>query len=144
MCVTPSWIRRPGSVCKPNAWRSVGAALLLCVAAAIASPAQTFTTIANFGQPQSGGEPNWGALAQGLDGNFYGATLGGGRQGAGTVYRMTPSGKLTKLDALGGDSGSAPFGGLVQATGGWPTFTFFVKVGTHAADAGVFILTSPH
>ena len=22
-------------------------------------------------------------------------------------------------------------------TGGWPTFTFFVKLGTHAADAGV-------
>ncbi len=28
--------------------------------------------------------------------------------------------------------------------GGWPTFTFFVKVGTHAADAGVFILISLH
>jgi hypothetical protein len=27
---------------------------------------------------------------------------------------------------------------------GWPTFTFFVKVGTHAADTGVFIFTSPH
>jgi hypothetical protein len=27
---------------------------------------------------------------------------------------------------------------------GWPTFTFFVKVRTHAADAGGFILASPH
>jgi len=28
--------------------------------------------------------------------------------------------------------------------GGWPTFTFFVKVGTHAAGVAVFILASPH
>ena len=28
--------------------------------------------------------------------------------------------------------------------GGWPTFTFFVKVGTHAAGVGIFILASPH
>jgi hypothetical protein len=27
---------------------------------------------------------------------------------------------------------------------GWPTFTFFVKVGTHAAGVGIFILASPH
>jgi hypothetical protein len=31
----------------------------------------------------------------------------------------------------------------VVCKGGWPTFTFFVKVGTHAADAGSFILASP-
>ena len=31
-----------------------------------------------------------------------------------------------------------------RKAGGWPTFTFFVKLGTHAADAGVFILISPH
>jgi hypothetical protein len=28
--------------------------------------------------------------------------------------------------------------------GGWPTFTFFVKVGTHTASGGSFILISPH
>jgi hypothetical protein len=33
---------------------------------------------------------------------------------------------------------------LISEIGGWPTFTFFVKVGTHAADAGVFILISHH
>ena len=38
--------------------------------------------------------------------------------------------------AAGEESGSNCGGG------GWPTFTFFVKVGTHAADAGVFILAS--
>ena len=29
-------------------------------------------------------------------------------------------------------------------SGGWPTFTFFVKVGTHADGIAVFILASPH
>ena len=33
---------------------------------------------------------------------------------------------------------------MAMGTRGWPTFTFFVKVGTHAADAGVFILISLH
>ena len=28
--------------------------------------------------------------------------------------------------------------------GGWPTFTFFVKVGTHAAGVAIFIWASPH
>jgi len=28
--------------------------------------------------------------------------------------------------------------------GGWPTFTFFVKVGTHAAGVTILILASPH
>ena len=29
-----------------------------------------------------------------------------------------------------------------QRKGGWPTFTLFVKVGTHAADAEVYIFIS--
>ena len=27
----------------------------------------------------------------------------------------------------------------MHVAGGWPTFTFFVKVGTHAADEGILI-----
>jgi hypothetical protein len=30
------------------------------------------------------------------------------------------------------------------STGGWPTFTFCVKVGAHAAGAGILTLASPH
>jgi len=33
---------------------------------------------------------------------------------------------------------------IQHAFGGWPTFTFFVKVGTHAAGVGVFSLASAH
>jgi hypothetical protein len=31
-----------------------------------------------------------------------------------------------------------------KTQGGWPTFTFFVKVGTHAAGVTILILASPH
>jgi len=32
----------------------------------------------------------------------------------------------------------------IPLVGGWPTFTFFVKVGTHAAGVASFILASLH
>src|SRR5271156_706883 len=50
-----------------------------------------------------GAEPEAGVI-QGRDGNFYGATFGGGanpspvnERGAGTVFKLTPSGTLTTL-----------------------------------------------
>ncbi|MGD0181500.1 MAG: choice-of-anchor tandem repeat GloVer-containing protein [Terriglobales bacterium] len=98
-------------------WNAACAVLLLCFATTPSS-AQTFTTIANFGAPQTGSEPDYGPLAQGLDGNFYGATTAGGVGGRGTTYKMTPTGRLTRLDRFGGDHGSAPYGGLIQATNG--------------------------
>lgn len=59
-----------------------------------------------------------GALVEGTDGNFYGASgLGGARQD-GTIFKMTPSGVLTALYSFAGADGSSPQGGLVQATDG--------------------------
>ena len=45
------------------------------------------------------------ALIQSADGDFYGATVYGGmgNQAAGTVFRLTPSGQLTTIFALGAD-----------------------------------------
>lgn len=37
------------------------------------------------------------ALSQGADGNFYGTTFHGGANGAGTVFKITPTGTLTTL-----------------------------------------------
>jgi hypothetical protein len=53
-------------------FRQVVTGLFLSIAVAIASPAQTFTTIAAFDRT-NGFFPN-GALIQGLDGNLYGTT----------------------------------------------------------------------
>jgi len=57
-------------------------------------------------------------LTQGTDGNFYGTTSTGG-SGSGTVFSITPSGKLTTLATLEGTNGADPYlGGLVQDTNG--------------------------
>ncbi len=44
------------------------------------------------------------ALIQGSDGNFYGTAYLGGTAAEGTVFRITPAGKLTTLASFGGDS----------------------------------------
>jgi uncharacterized repeat protein (TIGR03803 family) len=58
-------------------------------------------------------------LVQGTDGNFYGATTAGGAHGCGTVFRITPSGVLTKLYSFPAvPYCDNPFGTLVQGTDG--------------------------
>lgn len=47
-----------------------------CVASAVASPAQTFTTLFRFDGTH--GQDSTGSLVQGTDGNFYGTTANGG------------------------------------------------------------------
>ena len=89
-------------------------ALVLFVAAAIASPAQTFTTLTNF-NGENGSAP-WAPVIQGTDGNFYGVTEYGGANSGGTVFKITPEGALTTLYNFANDA--FPFGPLVQATDG--------------------------
>jgi len=59
-------------------------------------------------------------VIQATDGNFYGTTAYGG-YGYGTVFRLTPDGKLTTLHrftSYDGADGTYPYGGLIQATDG--------------------------
>ena len=78
-------------VCRVQRLRT---ALLLC-AGAITSPAETFTTLANF-NGINGANPQ-SFLVQGTDGNFYGTTQDGGANGYGTVFKITPGGLLTTI-----------------------------------------------
>jgi len=103
-----------------SAWRTALAALVVSAATVIASPAQTFTTLADFNSA-NGSIPS-GTLIQASDGNFYGTTQDGGNDGVGTVFKMTPAGKLTTLYSFcaqsGCKDGEDPVAGLVQASDG--------------------------
>ncbi len=56
---------------------------------------------------------------QGSDGNFYGTTEAGGTNGAGTVFRISPSGIYTTLYSfVGSPDGAFPEAGLVQGSDG--------------------------
>jgi uncharacterized repeat protein (TIGR03803 family) len=96
---------------------------IFCVAVAVASPAQTFTTLVKFNGPPHRAVP-W-QLLQGIDGNFYGVTLGGGKNGTssvgGTFFRMTPAGDVSVLYSFCSlancADGNAP-DGLIQTADG--------------------------
>jgi len=61
-------------------------------------------------------------LLQASNGNFYGATTGGGADRAGTIFEVTPAGKMTLLHSLcsqpGCTDGSYIVSSLVQALNG--------------------------
>jgi uncharacterized repeat protein (TIGR03803 family) len=64
-----------------------------------------------------------GGLVQGVDGNFYGTTVfGGDSSNSGTVYKLTPQGKITTLHRFNINTafanGAFPSAGLVQGSDG--------------------------
>jgi uncharacterized repeat protein (TIGR03803 family) len=61
-----------------------------------------------------------GGVTLGSDGNFYGTTSGGGVNGNGTVFKITPDGKLTTLHSFSGSGtdGGSPFYPVYQASNG--------------------------
>ena len=88
------------------------------------TPAGALTTIYSFcSQPNcaDGTTPN-GPLLEGMDGNFYGTTFGGGANGAGTIYKLTPTGTLTTLYNFCSQAacrdGFGPYAGVIQDAGG--------------------------
>jgi uncharacterized repeat protein (TIGR03803 family) len=66
------------------------------------------------------GEYPFPAPVQATNGNFYGTTFYGGLGNAGTVFRMTPAGKLTTLYSFCYQPGctGGPAASLIQATDG--------------------------
>jgi uncharacterized repeat protein (TIGR03803 family) len=88
-------------------WRSACAVFLLCAASAIASPAQTFTTLFNF-DGSNGANPN--SLVQGADGRLWGTTITGGTKNCGTAFKVTPAGAFTKVFTFSCTNGKEPSG----------------------------------
>jgi uncharacterized repeat protein (TIGR03803 family) len=82
----------------------------------------TLTTIYSFCAKSkcTDGSAPYGGLTLGTDGNFYGTTFSGGTtQQAGTVYKITPAGKLTTLHNFTfGSDGANPYDALLQGTDG--------------------------
>ena len=83
------------------------------------TPTGNLTVLYSFCARQncSDGAYPFGGLVQGRNGNFYGTTYEGGL-GGGTVFEITPAGKLTTLHSFDGTDGYEPFGALVLATNG--------------------------
>jgi len=104
----------------------------------VCASAQTFTSLASFNGTSNGSEPYYVYLVQGLDGNLYGTTTGGGADSSGTVFKLTPAGKVTAIynfcsEAACAD-GSTPYGGLVLATNGF--FYGTTSAGGGTANSG--------
>jgi uncharacterized repeat protein (TIGR03803 family) len=107
------------------------------------------TTLYNFcSQPNcaDGSGPN-ARLVQAANGDFYGTTFSGGANystAGGTVFKMTPTGKLTTLYSFCSQvncaDGDRPMGGLVQATNG--DFYGTTNQGGNANGAGTVFKTT--
>jgi uncharacterized repeat protein (TIGR03803 family) len=80
---------------EPGLWKIACAVAWFFAVTALSLSAQTFTSLVNF-ENTNGNGPN-SPLIQGFDGDFYGATSGGGARGDGAIFRMIPPGKLTAL-----------------------------------------------
>jgi uncharacterized repeat protein (TIGR03803 family) len=116
--------RRASNVFNLSFGIALSYALLFCLAAVIAAPAQSafFTTVANF--DWTNGALPYSSLIQATDGNFYGTTYWGGPNQStfGTVFKMTPSGTLTTIynfcSLPNCTDGFNPYDALVQASDG--------------------------
>jgi uncharacterized repeat protein (TIGR03803 family) len=88
------------------------------------TPTGTLTTLYSFCS-QIGctdGEMPFAGLLQGPDGVFYGTTYQGGAHNSGTVFKITPAGRLTTLYSFcshsGCTDGALPYAGLVEDADG--------------------------
>ena len=101
-----------------------GALIWLGAITGVAAPAQTFTTLAQF-EGKNGYYPAAG-LIQGTNGDFYGTTAGGGSgpcevdayEGCGTIFKITPGGRLTTFHRFSASDGAFPAAALVLSPDG--------------------------
>jgi uncharacterized repeat protein (TIGR03803 family) len=98
----------------------VAQSAILLLSLPLVANALTVTTLHIFGTGSTNGVGPAYALVQGTDGNFYGTTWSGGAHGAGTVFRISPTGSYTNLYSFGSADlgGQHPAAGLVQGSDG--------------------------
>jgi uncharacterized repeat protein (TIGR03803 family) len=76
----------------------------------------SYKVLHSFAQADENGFYPIAALVQGVDGNFYGTNSLS--ESGGTVFKMTPSGKVTLLHSFTGIDGRAPSTAMVIGTDG--------------------------
>ena len=105
---------------KQQRFTMVCALLLWALAPNAWSAETTFKTLLNL--DGTNGAYVFAPLIQGLNGNLYGVASGGGKNNGGTVFEITPEGKLTTLYNFCSKAkcadGSFPEASLVLATNG--------------------------
>jgi uncharacterized repeat protein (TIGR03803 family) len=109
---------------------------------AVCAQAQTFTTLANF-TGGNGQSPYYGSLIQATNGNYYGTTHNGGKNGGGTFFEVTPAGKITDLYNFCAQTnctdGSNPWSAPVLASDG--NFYGTTNIGGAYGDGTIFKMT---
>jgi uncharacterized repeat protein (TIGR03803 family) len=106
------------------------------------TPSRKLTTLYTFCSLPNcpdGSQPT-GSLVQAPNGNFYGETSFGGASGGGTIFEITPGGKLTTLFDFNGPDDFFPLGGLMQAANG-DLYGVTEAVGTNIGGT-IFKITS--
>src|ERR1700730_14313558 len=112
--------RQQDTTGKPDLLRTRWLVVLFCAAAAIASPAQTFTTLASF-DDINGANPFYGSLVRGPNENFFGTTeIGGSSSNDGEVFEVSSTtGVLRAVHRFcaetGCTDGRSPSAGLILA-----------------------------
>ncbi len=71
------------------------------------------TILHAFAATKSDGGAPYAGLVRDSAGNFYGTTTEGGKAGQGTVFSLSPGGKLTLLHSFTGPDGSTPLAALM-------------------------------
>jgi uncharacterized repeat protein (TIGR03803 family) len=105
------------------------------------TPGGRLTTLHSFDSTDGVGPIS--GLIQAADGNFYGTTEHGGIGGVngyGTVFKVTPSGRLTTVHRFDLSDGAYPTGGLIQATDGNLYGTTSEAYAAHDGYGTVFII----
>lgn len=118
---------------------------IITISLAVATHAQTFTTLASF-NGSDGSNGSYGPLVQGTDGNYYGTTQGGGKNFGGVFFRVTPAGNLSDLynfchSALNCSDGRGPWSSPVLATDG--NFYGTTNVGGNTHHGGTIYKITP-